>query len=203
MSELPLIDAIKSGDLATAQRLVEAGADVNQQDAQGWTPLSWAAGSGDTAAIQRLLAAGADVSKVGCDQRTPYLIALAAGRNEAIRMLRDAEQNAAGEGRSSDLPRKYCKAYHVKDLLAFPGFTREMIDPSVSHTDVPAGHPDEPATELLNDVVFVHQNFVVTRSPWEDGDVVFDRVTPEWKTFCTDVLQFHAEYGSELPEKTE
>src|SRR5262245_42264799 len=97
MSDLQLIEEVKAGNLASVRRLIEAGADVNQQDEQGWTPLNWAAGKGKLEIVTLLVNRGADVFKVGRDQRTPYLIALAAGQAETARFLRQAEDQAAGE----------------------------------------------------------------------------------------------------------
>jgi len=122
VSDLQLIEAVKTGNLAAVRAVLDAGADVNQQDEHGWTPLNWASGKGDVAAIQLLLEKGADVLKVGTDQRTPYLIAAAAGRVEAMRLLKDAEERAGGEGSSSGQQRTYCKAYQLKELLGFPDF---------------------------------------------------------------------------------
>jgi hypothetical protein len=50
----------------------------------------------------------------------------------------------------------------------------------------------EDATLTPEDVVFLHQNHVVTRSIWQDKDVVLQNVTPEWRTFCDDTLGFKA-----------
>src|SRR4051812_17966087 len=55
MGPLDLIEAVKLGNRAWARDLLESGAGVNQQDGQGWTPLSWAAGRGDTAMLLLLL----------------------------------------------------------------------------------------------------------------------------------------------------
>ena len=85
MSDLKLIEAVKAGNANAVVELIESGADVNQQDEQGWTPLNWAAGKGDIAVLKSLLNHGADVSRVGRDERTPYMIALASGQAEAAR----------------------------------------------------------------------------------------------------------------------
>jgi ankyrin repeat protein len=57
-----LIDAVKTGELAAAQRLLGEGADVNARDEQGATPLMLAASAGDLEMVNALLAAGAAVN---------------------------------------------------------------------------------------------------------------------------------------------
>jgi hypothetical protein len=71
---------------------------------------------------------------------------------------------------SSD--RKYCTAYHLGDLRRYPSWSSEAQDLSD------------------DDVVFLHQDYTVTKSIWAGEDVVFDNVTDQWKEFCNTQLQF-------------
>src|SRR5262245_63686938 len=91
MNDTRLIDAVKAVDSGEVQRLIGAGADVNQQDDQGWTPLNFAAGKGELSLVRTLVENGADLFKVGRDRRTPYEIALAAGRVSVVKYLREIE----------------------------------------------------------------------------------------------------------------
>jgi len=91
MDNLQLIEAVKANNLASVKEFIESGADLNQQDEQGWTPLSWAAGKGNPEIVGLLIERGADPLKVGRDRRTPYKIALAAGNAEVAMLLRNAE----------------------------------------------------------------------------------------------------------------
>src|SRR5204863_4349339 len=116
MSQMEFIEAIKSGNQASVQQMIQAGADLKQQDKQGWTPLNWAAGSGHLEIVELLLEHGADPLAVGRDLRTPQLIALAAGHAEVVKRLREAE---AATGASQSLDRKYCKAYHLGELRRY------------------------------------------------------------------------------------
>ncbi|HEY7416860.1 MAG TPA: hypothetical protein VH593_16865 [Ktedonobacteraceae bacterium] len=77
--------------------------------------------------------------------------------------------------------RKYCKAYHLKDLRQFHHWTEKR----------------EANGEALSDesVVYLWDDFVVVRSPViPDKGLLFDEVTPEWQTFCRETLKF------EIPE---
>jgi hypothetical protein len=193
VNDLQLIEAAKAANLADVRRMLEAGADVNQQDEQGWTALNWAAGKGDVAIIQLLLENGADVFKVGRDQRTPYLIALAAGRVEAMRLIKDAESKTGGAGTSHGPQRLYCKAYQLKQLRCFPGWPQNMINGRKRDDNKDVGNTGSQDGNLSDDeIVFVHQNLIVTQSPWETENVLFDLVTPEWIEFCTESLKFKA-----------
>lgn len=73
--------------------------------------------------------------------------------------------------------RKYCKAYHLKDLRQFGGWTekREAQAPELS---------DE-------EIVYLWDDFTVVTSPIvpEEG-VIFDTITPEWQEFCQHQLHF-------------
>lgn len=58
----PAIAAIKAGDVASLDAWLATGADPDAHDAEGWTPLLWAAARGRADMVSRLLAAGAAVA---------------------------------------------------------------------------------------------------------------------------------------------
>lgn len=58
--EMTLLEAVETGDTATALRLLEAGADPNALTADGASALMWAAYQDDPELVEALLAAGAD-----------------------------------------------------------------------------------------------------------------------------------------------
>lgn len=177
MSDYTLFEASAAGDRAAVAQLIDAGAPVNAADEQGWSALSWAAGQGRVAIVELLLTRGADPLHTGRDERRPYDIALAAGHAEAARLLREAEAQAGGADRPL---RPYCKAYLLRDLRRFPAWEER------SGTGDGAGN--EPLTD--ESVVFVHQDFTVTRSIWHGEDVLFDAVSQEWAAFCEEHLAF-------------
>lgn len=57
-----LADAAEAGDVAAVRALLKAGADANAPQADGTTPLHWAAYRDDTEAAELLIGAGADVN---------------------------------------------------------------------------------------------------------------------------------------------
>jgi len=186
MSDVQLIEAVKSGNPAVRD-LVESGVELNQQDEQGWTPLNWAAGKGDLETVRLLVEKGADVFKVGRDQRTPYLIALAAGHAEVVKLLRAAEETVGG-GKNSRPQRDYCRAYVLKDLRQFPGWTESRIN----WKDADEGGEAEGGDQGLSDedIVFLHDDSTVTQSMWRDRNIIFNQVSPEWQEFCTNTLNY-------------
>ena len=187
MSNLQLIDAVKTGDHSTIEELIASGTDLNQQDEQGWTPLNWAAGKGDSASVKLLLDKRADPFKVGRDQRTPYKIALAAGHIEVVNLLRDAEARVSG-GKTSRSDRKYTRAYHLSELRKFNGWHEEKINWKENGNADHSENGDRAHSD--DDVVYLHEDLTVTKTMWHNEQVIFNRVTPEWKEFCTNVLEF-------------
>jgi uncharacterized protein len=193
MSDTQLIEAVKAGGLASVNELIESSADVNQQDEHGWTPLNWAAGRGDLEMVKLLVSRGGDLFKVGRDQRTPYMIALAAGRVEVVKFLREAEDQFEGEKRPRP-ERKYCKAYHLRDLRQFTGWSESRINWKTVSGD--NGRNDKQgevaAAEVFtdDDIVFIHQDYTVTQSMWHNENVIYNRVGPDWEEFCQAALSF-------------
>jgi hypothetical protein len=162
MSEMKLVEVVKAGARASFRELIESGAEINQQDEQGWTPLNWAAARGDSEMIELLLQHGADPFKVGRDLRTPEMIALAAGHAEAVKLLRRT------------------------------AWTENKIN-GAEESDGRSGNQTL-GQHALSDgaIVFLHQDYKVTRSIWPDEDVIFDQVTEQWKDFCATSIGFVA-----------
>lgn len=167
-----VIAAAQNGDTVAIDRLLGGGADVNERDEHGWTALNWAAGKGDAKMVAMLLERGADVALIGRDNRTPLMIAKAAGRRDVVTLLTEAEQKR-GIWKDPRDTRKYCKAFRLGELRQFSEW------------------PSAAADTLADDqIVYVHQDFTVTKSMWHGEDVLFDAVSPEWKAFCERTLAF-------------
>ncbi len=194
MNDLRLIEAVKTGDYAEAKILIEAGADVNQQDDLGWSPLNFAAGSGNLAVVKLLVEAGADIFRVGRDLRTPYAIALAAGRVEVVRYLAQVEATHPGE-KPSRPERKYCKAYYLRDLRRYSGWTESRINWKNAETTA------EPFSD--EKVVFIHQDTTVTESMWQNENVIFNSVDGSWEAFCSTSLNFRVPTDLDLIAQAE
>ncbi len=185
-----LIDAVKIGDLAAAEKNLESGVDINMSCERGWTPLSYAAGKGDLEMVKMLVARGADIFKTGRDNRTAYMIALAAGRAEVARYLREVEDATDSAAAMLLRPqRKYCKAYLINELRQFPSWSESGENGKDHKNGLDAGEAGGGIGDEER-IVFIHQDFTVTHSMWHNENVIFNQVSPEWKTFCVNTLKF-------------
>jgi ankyrin repeat protein len=191
MNEMELIESVKSGNLTEIKQALFAGADIHQLDKQGWTALNWAAAKGNLQAVKTLVENGADVFKTGRDLRTPAMIALAAGQAETAKFLREVQERVPGE-KPAEQQRKYCMSLHLKDLRQFPNWKENTVAAKTSEN----GSADQTLSD--SSIVYLHENFVVTKSIWQDEDVIFNDVTREWKHFCTSVLKFRVPDDLEL-----
>ena len=74
--------------LAAVEMLLARGADVNEANDRGWTPLHQAAGSNQCAIVERLIACGADLeAEAHGSGGTPLIAALFWGHREAADLL--------------------------------------------------------------------------------------------------------------------
>jgi hypothetical protein len=182
-----VIDLVKERQPDALAALLESGVDINAQDEHGWTALCWAAGTGDANLVAMLLERGADPTLMGRDARTPLMIARAAGRRDAAILLESAEQKR-GIWRDPRNLRPYCRAYYLTDLQRFRGWEQlasNRASPETAEENGGAGDqsPEQP-------IVFLHDDFTVTRSIWRNEEVLVADVTPEWREFCEGALGF-------------
>ena len=85
---------------------------------------------------------------------------------------------------------KYCKAYPVDQLRAYPHWHEKIENIR------PDRNKDEEQSEsaaLLTDtaIFYLHDNYVVTDSIQQDEYIIFDDVTEEWKHYCQETLAFN------------
>src|SRR6202050_508925 len=81
--------AARRDDLATADALIKAGADVKAANRYGVTPLALAATNGSAAVIRRLLDAGVDANSANPGGETALMTAARTGKVDAVTLLLD------------------------------------------------------------------------------------------------------------------
>jgi len=102
----PLHYAAQEGKTKKIRMLVEAGADVNRMEMNGFAPLHLAAGEGHVKAVQALLAAGADmeIENPLNENNTPLMLASQYGLTEITKLLVEHganRQHPDAEGRTA------------------------------------------------------------------------------------------------------
>jgi ankyrin repeat protein len=85
----PLHFAVRSNDLATAQKLLRSGASASTPNRYGITPLSLAAENGNAEIVAVLLKAGADAKAVTPGGQTLLMTAARSGNAEIVKMFLD------------------------------------------------------------------------------------------------------------------
>lgn len=83
----PLMQAVRSDDIPTIDRLLRSGADVKAANRYGVTALSLACITGDAAVVEKLLKAGADPNASGPDGETPLMTVAHSGAVDAAKVL--------------------------------------------------------------------------------------------------------------------
>ncbi len=92
---------------------------------------------------------------------------------------------------------RYQKAYYVKDFRALPGWEENLDNLSPEIREEKNGDVEVPRTELGDDdVLYLQDNYVVTDGIYKDENIVFDKVTDEWKAACHSQLPT----GFEIPD---
>lgn len=85
---------------------------------------------------------------------------------------------------------KYCKAYSIEDFSKFSQWT-ERSENLRKETKEIDGKEVEINRELTdNDFLYLQENYAVTDGIFQDENIIFDNVTPEWKDFCNNTLMF-------------
>ena len=96
--------AARQGHAPLVSVLVEAGADPDSADAEGWTPLRAAAWGGHAPAVQVLLRSGAQVDACDSEGRTALRAAAWAGHEQVVNCLLAAGAKVDGHDRQGRTP---------------------------------------------------------------------------------------------------
>ena len=89
----PLVAAALADDIDGLNRLLDAGALVDEYAMDGMTPLAHAAANGKAAAVRTLIARGADIDVPNAKGRTPLMLAAERGQLQCVELLLVAGAN--------------------------------------------------------------------------------------------------------------
>jgi ankyrin repeat protein len=92
--QIPLIEAVKKGDVTAVRALLRTQVDVNATEPDGTTALHWAAHRNDGEIIDLLIKAGANVKVVNRYGASPFSLACLKGNAAAIERLLQAGETA-------------------------------------------------------------------------------------------------------------
>ena len=94
--DISIGDAALFGNIEAIKQHIAAGADVNEKDEKGATPLHGAAFTGRMEVVELLIANGANVNAKDKDGGTPLLHATLSGHREIVELLisKGADVNA-------------------------------------------------------------------------------------------------------------
>jgi PBP1b-binding outer membrane lipoprotein LpoB len=94
--DISIHDAAYDGNIEAIKQHIAAGADVNEKDEKGATPLHGAAFTGRMEVVELLIANGANVNAKDKDGGTPLLHATLSGHREIVELLisKGADVNA-------------------------------------------------------------------------------------------------------------
>ena len=84
---------------------------------------------------------------------------------------------------------RYIKAFPIEKFREFPDWPSDLG--SAQGRGNNGNEATEGGNELLDlGCLFLHDNYVVTRSIFPDEGIIFDQITPEWRQFCQETLKF-------------
>ncbi|WP_353273625.1 ankyrin repeat domain-containing protein [Wolbachia endosymbiont (group A) of Agelastica alni] len=111
--------AAKHGDIEIVNALIKAGANVNAENKDKWTPLHFAAAWGHKDVLEVLLTAGANVNAENKNKWTPLYLAAVRGHKDVLEVLLTAGANVNAQDENGKTPLYYaCSTrYYNKDIV--------------------------------------------------------------------------------------
>lgn len=85
----------------------------------------------------------------------------------------------------------YCKAYTANRFRAFPGWTEKTTSLRKGKKTVDGKEVQFDRTAIEdNDILYLHDSYIVTDGIFKDENIVFENLTEDWKKFCHENLGF-------------
>ena len=128
---VPLVEAVKTGDAATVQDLLDQGGDVNAAEVDRTTALHWAVHLDDAEIATSLIGAGADVAATTRYGVAPISLAATNGSSALLRVLLEAgadPNHAGGEGETPLMTTARAGVAAAVTLLIEHGATVDAVE---------------------------------------------------------------------------
>ena len=85
---------------------------------------------------------------------------------------------------------KYCKAYPITKFREYRNWT-EKLENARKEKKIIDGKEEEVGRKLSNKShLYLQENYFVTDGIYLDENIIFDGVTPGWKKYCNNELDF-------------
>jgi hypothetical protein len=142
-----LLDAAYAGNVTAARRLLDAGANVNEADENGYTPLHWAAFEGNAALVKLLLAHGAHPNPADRHGATPLILAAGHGHAAAVAALLASGGKPDVRAHDGSSAEDLAMAERYLDVLVV--LRRARPAPAVAEAPAEAAAPNQPAARAF------------------------------------------------------
>lgn len=113
----PLVKAAAKGDVKTAQQLIKSGADINEKDRYGYTPLLWAVYSNQLEAVKTFIQMGADIESQDVSGSTPLTLAASYNYSDIAELLVKNHANVNAKDINGQTPLCYAVMYGNESLM--------------------------------------------------------------------------------------
>ncbi|KEY70166.1 hypothetical protein S7711_03388 [Stachybotrys chartarum IBT 7711] len=193
------LDAVSFWGLAERiPTLLDAGADVNAVDSQGWTPLRWACFGGDAATVSLLLDRGAGIEAKDSVGWTPLLWASAGGNDAVVELLLRHKADYFAQDVRGWTPLRWAAAQHKTRTMAtmlrhhvrLSDEARNPVKTNIKDLSIPYARRFFDTTGLLaQHQIYWHTNRDDTQEQTAAAQIKIDPESPECTELFTDLLR--------------
>ncbi len=154
--------AVKNDNPKAIQMLIDVGASVNCEDANGYSPLMLAAQEGYAKTVEFLISKGAKIDKETKNGHTALSIAVQNNHIEVVKALlknNPKKRNYTCYGNSPLNAAEYTGNNYAKKLLKNYGMKKQLTTPTISSLSMGLGAQFSPLESLVNYEIGLHDNF--------------------------------------------
>jgi hypothetical protein len=139
--ETPLMAAARAGSVEAGRKLLQAGADIEAENANGSTALMFAAFSGKAIFAQLLLESGADPNHINHKGHTPLMSASGQGFKNTIKVLLDAKADPRPASQDGDTALSYAQEAGDSEIIGMLVRAKQLAEESGRKIPAPANQP--------------------------------------------------------------